>query len=376
MLGKLSNIFHLGVKELISLRNDKVLIIFLIYAFTFLVYTAAKNEGLELTNASIAIADEDNSMLSERIKSAFMSPYFLPPEQISVDRIDTVMYSGSYTFVINIPPGFQKDILADQTPDIQVNVDATAISQAAIGAGYIRRIINDEVNDFFTDTTDARSSPAELSIRIKFNPNLEGGWFMSVMEMINVMTLISILTSGAAVIREREQETIDHLLVMPLTPFEIMTAKFWSNALVMVIAVLFSLTFIIQYLLMVDIQGSVILFITGVILYLFSMTSVGIFLATISNSMQQLGLLSILVVFPMLLLSGGYTPIDAMPGIVAYITALSPTRHFVSFAQAVLFRGAGMEIVWKELSGVGLIGLMFFALALIRFRKTIIAARG
>lgn len=199
---------------------------------------------------------------------------------------------------------------------------------------------------------------------------------MSVMEMINVMTLISILTSGAAVIREREQETIDHLLVMPLTPFEIMTAKFWSNALVMVIAVLFSLTFIIQYLLMVDIQGSVILFITGVILYLFSMTSVGIFLATISNSMQQLGLLSILVVFPMLLLSGGYTPIDAMPGIVAYITALSPTRHFVSFAQAVLFRGAGMEIVWKELFGVGLIGLIFFTLALIRFRKTIIAARG
>lgn len=376
MLGKLSNILHLGIKELISLRNDKVLIIFLVYAFTFLIYTAAKNEGLELTNASIAIADEDNSMLSERIESAFMSPYFLPPEQISVDRIDTVMYSGSYTFVINIPPGFQKDILADETPDIQVNVDATAISQAAIGAGYIRRIINDEVNDFFTDMTDARISPAELNIRIKFNPNLEGGWFMSVMEMINVMTLISILTSGAAVIREREQETIDHLLVMPLTPFEIMTAKFWSNALVMVIAVLFSLTFIIQYLLMVDIQGSVILFITGVILYLFSMTSVGIFLATISNSMQQLGLLSILVVFPMLLLSGGYTPIDAMPGIVAYITALSPTRHFVSFAQAVLFRGAGMEIVWKELFGVGLIGLIFFTLALIRFRKTIIAARG
>lgn len=372
---KLKNIFYLGLKELISLRNDKVLILFLIYAFTFLIYTAAKNEGLELRNASIAIADEDNSMLSARLESAFREPFFLPPESISVDQIDTVMNSGIYTFVLDIPPDFQKDIIGGDTPDIQVNVDATAISQAAIGANYINRIVNDEVSDFFDDSGTGVEPPSDLSIRIKFNPNLEGGWFMSVMEMINVMTLIAILTSGAAVIREREQETIDHLLVMPLTPFEIMTAKFWANALVMVVAVIFSLTFVIQYLLMVRIQGSVLLFIVGVILYLFSMTSIGIFLATISNSMQQLGLLSILVVFPMLLLSGGYTPLDAMPRIIEYITTVSPTRHFVSFAQGVLFRGAGIDIVWPEFLGVALIGSVFFISSLIRFRKTIIATR-
>ncbi len=374
-MDKLKNIFYLGLKELISLRNDKVLILFLIYAFTFLIYTAAKNEGLELRNASIAIADEDSSMLSARLESAFQEPFFLPPESITVDQIDTFMNSGKYTFVVDIPPDFQRDIMGGDAPDIQVNVDATAISQAAIGANYINRIVNDEVSDFFDESGAGNEPPSALSIRIKYNPNLEGGWFMSVMEMINVMTLIAILTSGAAVIREREQETIDHLLVMPLTPFEIMTAKFWANALVMVVAVIFSLTFVIQYLLMVGIQGSVLLFIAGVVLYLFSMTSIGIFLATISNSMQQLGLLSILVVFPMLLLSGGYTPLDAMPGIIEYITTISPTRHFVSFAQGVLFRGAGMDIVWPQFLGVALIGSVFFISSLIRFRKTIIATR-
>lgn len=374
-MDKLRNILNLGIKELISLRNDKVLILFLIYAFTFLIYTAAKNEGLELRNASLAIADEDSSILSGRIVSAFKRPYFLPPKIIPVDQIDSVMNSGRYTFVVDIPPDFQKDIAGGDRPDVQVNVDATAISQAAIGANYIKRIINDEIADFFRYAETQKEQSSNLFIRIKFNPNLEGGWFMSVMEMINVMTLIAILTSGAAIIREREQETIDHLLVMPLTPFEIMTAKFWANAIVMVVAVIFSLTVVIQYLLMVRIQGSVILFLAGVVLYLFSMTSIGIFLATISNSMQQLGLLSILVVFPMLLLSGGYTPLDAMPGIIEYITTISPTRHFVSFAQAVLFRGAGLDIVWKEFLGVAFIGTVFFSSALFRFRRTIIATK-
>lgn len=373
---KLKNIFNLGIKELLSLKSDKVLIIFLVYGFTILVYTAAKNAGLELRNASVAIADEDQSALSNRIQDAFLKPYFLPPEVIKVRDIDHLMNSGLYTFVIDIPPDFQKDIVGGDDPTIQVNVDATAISQAAIGSGYIRNIINGEINDFMRDYGFKNDPiPTSLDIKIKFNPNLQGHWFMSVMEMINIMTLIAILTSGAAVIREREKETIDHLLVMPLTPFEIMSAKFWSNALVMIIAVLFCLTFIIQFLLNVQIQGSILIFTAGVVLYLFSMTSIGIFLATIARSMQQLGLLSILVVFPMLLLSGGYTPLDAMPDIIDYMTTLSPTRHFVSFAQAVLFRGAGLGIVWPQFLGVAVIGSLFFIGALLRFRSTITSSQ-
>ena len=368
---KIKNIFNLGLKELISLRFDMVLIFLMIYGYTALIYMAASDESLELRNASIAVVNEDQSLLSYRIEEAFLDPYFLPLESIRLSEVDTAMDTGRYTFVVDIPPDFQADIVSGKKPDIQVNIDATAMSQAGIGAGYISQIITEETTEFLKGYKYESTQPVGLNIRVKFNPNLEGSWFSGVMEIINITTLIAILISGAAIIREREHGTIDHLLVMPLTPFEIMVAKFWANGLVILTAILFSLIFVVKLLLQVHIEGSITLFLIGTALYLFSITSIGIFLATVARSMPQLGLLSILVVFPMLLLSGGYTPLDSMPGIIEIITTLSPTRHFVSFAQSVLFRGAEFQMVWWDFAAVAVIGTVFFIGALIRFRKTV-----
>ncbi|MGI9535314.1 MAG: ABC transporter permease [Thermodesulfobacteriota bacterium] len=368
---KINNIYNLGIKELISLRFDIVLIFLIVYGYTALVYMAASDESLELRNASIAIVNEDQSSLSYRIEEAFLDPYFLQPENLQISDVDTAMDTGRYTFVVDIPPNFEADVVSGRKPDIQVNIDATAMSQAGIGAGYISQIITEETTEFLKGYKYESTQPVGLNIRVKFNPNLEGSWFSGVMEIINITTLIAILISGAAIIREREHGTIDHLLVMPLRPFEIMAAKFWANGLVILTAILFSLIFVIKLLLQVHIEGSILLFIVGTLLYLFSIISIGIFLATVARSMPQLGLLSILVVFPMLLLSGGYTPLDSMPGIIEIITTLSPTRHFVSFAQSVLFRGAELQMVWRDFFAVAAIGAIFFVGALIRFRKTV-----
>jgi len=367
---KIKNIYNLGKKEFISLRHDKVLIFLIIYGFTFLIYMAAKDENLEPRNASIAIV-EDRSQLSNRIHDAFPKPYFLPPQALGVSEIDSAMDSGRFTFIVDIPYGFEADVKSGRSPVIQVNVDATAMSQAGNGSGYISRILTSEVTEYLKSNEYADKEPAGAAIRVKFNPNLIGSWFMSIMEIINIATMLAILTTGAAIIREREHGTIDHLLVMPLAPFEIMLAKFWANGLVIIGAILFSLTLVVKLLLDVQIQGSVPLFLIGTVLYLFSITSIGIFIATVSRSMPQLGLLCILVIFPMLTLSGGFTPLDSMPKIIELLTTLSPTRHFVSYAQAVLFRDAGLQIVWREFTAVAAIGLAFFIGSLIRFRKTV-----
>ncbi len=368
---KIKNIYNLGKKEFISLRHDKVLIFLIIYGFTFLIYMSAKDENLELRNASIAIVDEDTSQLSRRLYDAFPKPYFLIPRVLGVNEIDSAMDSGKYTFIVDIPNSFEADVKSGRSPVIQVNVDATAMSQAGNGSGYISRILVSQVTEYLKGYKYAAEEPAGTVIRVKFNPNLIGSWFMSIMEIINIATMLAILFTGAAIIREREHGTIDHLLVMPLSPLEIMTAKFWANGLVIIGAIIFSLTFVVKLLLEVNIQGSVPLFLTGAVLYLFSMTSIGIFIATVSRSMPQLGLLCILVIFPMLTLSGGYTPLDSMPKIIEVLTTLSPTRHFVSYAQAVLFRDAGLQIVWREFAAVAVIGLAFFIGSLIRFRKTV-----
>jgi ABC-2 type transport system permease protein len=175
--------------------------------------------------------------------------------------------------------------------------------------------------------------------------------------------------AGAAVVREREHGTMDHLLVMPVRPFEIALAKIWANALVITTAVGLSLVFVVQGLLAVPIAGSIPLFLSGAALYLFFATAIGIFLGTVARSMPQLGLLFILVAIPMMLLSGGNTPLESMPLFLRTVMQASPSTHFVSFAAAILYRGAGFADVWPHFIAVAGIGGAFLSLALLRFRR-------
>jgi ABC-2 type transport system permease protein len=285
--------------------------------------------------------------------------------------MDAGLDAGNYTFAINIPPNFQRDVLAGRQPEIQVNVDATRMSQAFTGNGYIQNIISGEVNSFVARYRGNDTLPVELAVRMRFNPNLEQERFGAVMAIINNITLLAIVLTGSALIREREHGTIEHLLVMPVTPFEIMLAKIWSMGLVVLVVSGLSLLLMVQGVLQVPIEGSIPLFMLGVALSLFATTSIGIFMGTLARSMPQLGLLMILVLLPLQMLSGGSTPRESMPQAVQDIMLTMPTTHFVSLAQAILYRGADFAIVWPQFLTLMAIGGVFFTIALLRFRKTI-----
>ncbi len=371
---KIANIFWLGTKELRSFLHDYVLLALVVYAFSLAVIAQAQSSSQEVHNASIAIVDEDNSELSRRIAHAFLPPYFQTPRPIAERDIVPLMNSGKYTFVVDIPPNFQRDVLGGRQPAVQLDVDATAMVQAGLGAGYAQQIITAEIDDFVSHAEGAPPPPVNLVVRIAFNPNVISAWFTSVMGIINSVTMLAIILAGAAIIREREHGTMDHLLVMPLTPFEIAMAKIWANALVVTVAVGLSLSIVVRGLLGVPIAGSIPLFMVGVVIYLFFATAIGIFLGTIARSMPQLGLLFILVFLPMNMLSGSNTPLESMPRWLATIMQASPSTHFVSFAQAILYRGAGFAVVWPQFLAVALIGGLFFGLALLRFRRVAAAA--
>ena len=364
----LANILWLGTKELRSFLNDFVLLGLVIYAFSLAIIAQAQSSSQEVHNASIAIVDEDHSELSRRIAHAFLSPYFQTPQPITERDIVPSMNSGRYTFVIDVPPNFQRDVLGWRRPAIQLDGDATAMVQAGLGADYAQQIIITEINDFLSRREGNPLSQVNLVVRIAFNPNVTTAWFTSVMGIINSITMLAIILAGAAVVREREHGTMDHLLVMPLTPFEIAMSKIWANGLVIVVAVGLSLRFVVHGLLAVPIAGSIPLFLIGAALYLFFATAIGIFLGTIARSMPQLGLLYLLVFLPLNMLSGSNTPLESMPAWLATIMRASPSTHFVSFAQAILYRGAGFAVVWPQFVIVALIGGLFFGLALSRFR--------
>lgn len=368
---KLKNILYLGRKELWSLARDPAMLLLIIYVFTVSIYTSATSQPETLHNAPIAIVDEDRSALSARIVGAFYPPEFTRPLMIQQHEMDPGMDSGQFTFALHIPSNFQRDVLAGDSPEVQLNIDATRMSQAFIGNGYIQQIITGEVNEFVQRYRAAPELPVDLAMRVRFNPTLEKSWFGSLAEVINSVAMLSIILTGAALIREREHGTIEHLLVMPVTPGEIMAAKVGAMGLVVLVATAVSINLVVRGLLHVPIEGSVLLFLCGVVLCLFAMTSLGIYMATIARSMPQFGLLLMLTMMPMNMLSGGRTPRESMPELVQILMQAAPTTHFVELGQAILFRGAGLETVWKPFVALFLIGCLLFMLSLRRFRNTI-----
>ena len=371
-----SNIFRLGIKELRSLWADKVLLVLICWVFTGAIYAASVGVSQELRNAPVAVVDEDQSQISQRMVGSLTPPYFKRPALVSIQEMDAEMDHGRYSFGIVIPANFQRDLQAGRRPTIQINIDATQMSQSFIGAGYIQNIFVGELNEYLTGKRDSPDPPIRLATRVRFNPNLIGFWFGGVVEVISSITILTIILVGAAFIREREHGTIEHLLVMPVTPFEIMMAKIWANGLVVLIGASFALTVVIQRVLHVPIAGSIVLFLCGAAIYMFSAASIGIFLGTIARSMPQLGLLVILAIIPLQLLSGGVTPRESMPELVQWIMSGAPTTYFVKLAQGILYRGAGFDTMWPNFLAMAVIGVVFFIAALKRFRRSVTQTQG
>jgi ABC-2 type transport system permease protein len=333
-MNTIANIFWLGTKELRSFTHDYVLVAFVAYAFSLQIMAQANSYSQEVHSASIAIVDEDHSELSRRIGRAFMPPYFKPAQPIA-----------------------ERDVVP-------------LMVQAGLGTGYAQQIITTEIADFLSRAEGLPPPPVNLDVRVVFNPNVTTAWFTSVMGIINNVSMLAIVLAGAAIVREREHGTMDHLLVMPLRPFEIAMSKVWANGLVITVAVGLSLYLVVRALLHVPIAGSIPLFLCGVMIYLFFACAIGIFLGTVARSMPQLGLLFMLVYLPMNVLSGSNTPLESMPPWLASTMQASPSTHFVAIAQSILYRGGGFDVIWPQFAFVAVVGVLFLALAILRFRST------
>lgn len=371
----LSNVYRLGLKEFSSLASDKVLFAFIIYSFSLNIYSEATGIRTDVNNAAIAIVDSDRSGLSARIRDGLLKPYFRRPDLIDRSAIDREMDRGTYAFVLDIPPDFEADVLRERVPTLQLNIDATAMTQAGVGGSYVESIVQQETRNYFQSRGVEAQLPVVIVTRAFFNPNLEGIWFQAVLSVLESLAILTILLVGAAVIRERERGTIEHLLVMPIRASEIAAAKIWANGLVILVAATLGLVIVVQYVLEVPIQGSIALFIGGTAVYLFALASLGILLATIANTMPQFTLLAIPVFLILNMLSGAFSPLESMPEPLQVAIQVSPSVHFVNFAQSVLYRAAGIDVVWRHIAVLIVLGAIFLTIALARFRTMLARAQ-
>lgn len=374
-MASLKTTFWLGTKELQTLGKDVMMILFILYSFGFSIYTQSNAGGETVNNAAIAFVDEDQSRLSRTIAGQFSRPYFQEVMQISAADIDRAMDEGDYTFIVVIPPGFEKDVIRGRDTEVQLMVDATASQQAELGSSYIQNYISDAVQRHLQQYEPSTGLSSDLIIRRAFNPNGTQAWFRAIVGLADQLSLLVIILTGAALLREREHGTIEHLLVMPITAVEIALAKVWANGLVIVAAFTGSLLFIVEGALDIPVAGSRGLLLFGTTIYVFAAAAIGIFLGTLARTMAQFALLMIMAVMPMMMLSGGMSPVESQPQWIQYVTWLLPSRHYVSFMQAIVYRGADFAIVWREFATVLVMGVTFLAASLLLFRRSIAAAR-
>ena len=359
------NLLTLIGKELRSLLADPILILLIAYMFTGMVI-AMSQSNTDIRNAAVAIIDEDHSPLSRRLADAIRPPYFRTPVAIDRSEADAAMNRGDYVFILEIPPHFERDLLQGRSPEILNNIDATRMNQGGIGSAYLAQILAQETRE-----TLKQSAPAPLVnpvIRTRYNPNAENAYQMPVTALGNAILLLLLLV-GAAVIREREHGTIEHLLVMPVTASEIMLAKILANGLIILVASTLSLLAVVHGLIGVPINGTLTDYLLGTATYLFSIASLAIMIATLTPSLQQYSLLMLPLFIIMNLFSGATTSRSNMPELARAISEYWPSTQYAIYSQSVIFRGAGVHELWPQLINMGVAGILFLALALVRFRK-------
>lgn len=352
------------------LRADPILLLLVVYTLTVAVYSVAADVKMDVRNVAVAVVDEDSSALSRGIAQALLPPQFMPARLIAADAATASLDRGRFIFVIGIPPRFEADLLARRPVEVAIGIDATAMAQAGNGSVDIQQIIRAEV----AARIGAAAPPVDLVVRTRFNPNGIPEWFSAVMEVINSITILSILLPGAALLREREHGTLEHLLALPVTPLEIALAKIGASTLAILGVAMLSVLGVVHGLLGVPLAGSLPLFFLGALLFQVSLAALGLFLASFTTTTGQFGLLALPVIMLLMLLSGGMTPLESMPGWLQQVVQVSPAMQFVAFAQAVLYRGAGLDIVAPRLLILLALGGAFLAAAMWSLKRAL--ARG
>lgn len=363
MAGRLAALVR---KELSQLLRDVPMLLILLWAFTGAVYTGGHGMSTELNEYPIAVLDLSRSPESRELVGRFRAPYFRRVPIDGDDELVAALDGGRVSLAVVVPPDFARR-LRDGGARFQVIVDGSQATLATIAAAHIARI----AGDYGAEVAGMAGAGPQVDtrIRIEYNPNLDEAWFSTVLELLSQVSLIAMLLAAAAMVREREQGTIESLLVSPLRPLELFAAKVVPVVALVPLAALASLFAIVQGAFGTPLRGSVALFYAVSVVYVFAMASLGLAVAVVARNLGQAVLLLLLVFYPMMLLSGAFTPPESLAAPIRYAMLLSPVRHYIEFGYQVLFKGNGLADVWPHVAAMLGLGAAIFWFSVRRFER-------
>ena len=372
----LDRLAAMTVKELRQVSRDPTLLLVILYFFTADIYIAGSGIRMDLHHAAIVVMDHDKSAASRELIYRFRPPYFsLQGEVADGSQAMQLLDQGKTLAVLDIPPHFQRRLLKGEPVDVQLQVDAANATLGTLASSYASQIVSRFGTDFalrqlgMGDAAMEAVPMIEDRHRVFYNPNQVDAWFMSISELLTVITMLSLMLPAAVAVREKERGTIEQLAVSPLSSFQILFSKILSMGLIILLGAMVSLYFIIEPAFHVPIRGSTGLFFTVTALYVFATSGLGLFIATLSRNLGQVVMLVILIMMPLLLLSGAWTPPEAMPAGLRQAMHVSPLYYYIEMSYAILLKGAGIGILWDSLLGLTTLGSLVFGFGVWRFRR-------
>jgi ABC-2 type transport system permease protein len=366
----------LMLKELKQLLKDRALFAYTIFIFTLDVMLAAGASSIELQRAPLAVADPQHSAAGRELIGRFGPPHFEQRRQIAdVREASALLDRGEVRAVLVLPERFQDDLALGRQTEVQLLVDTAQANQGFLVASYAQRI-SAEFGAEWAQRTLLREGvdPTRLpqlraEVRYAYNASLNEVWFNTVSEWLTMLTIAAIVLPAAALVRERERGTIEQLLVAPLAPLQVVLSKVLAMVLVMLAGTAVAVLGVMHLGYGVPLRGSVVLFFAVVALFTMACAGVGIVASGFARNSGQMGLIVILVVVPMVMLSGTWNMVESMPRWLQWLTELSPLRHFIVLAYGILIRGAGLDVLWPALLKMLVLGAALFAIGVLRFRR-------
>ncbi len=364
-------------KEALQFFRDKAIFLFVLYAFTLDVYIAGNGFILTLKNGGMALLDMDRSAVSREITRRIRAPYFKWQEEISSPReASRLLDEGRVLGVLTIPPDFQRRLYQGRKAPLQLLLDGTQITSSTLASSYIARITAEYGQEFalkyygISAPTLAHIPRVDGRSRVLFNPNMEDPYFTALDELFMMITVISIILLSTALVREREYGTMEQLLVSPIKPRHIILAKILFTMITLLVATQVTLALVIKGAFHISMRGSYPLFMVVTAIYIFSCCGIGLLIATLAQRLGHIGLLTLLFLAPILFLSGGWVPPEAMPPWMVPLTYLSPLKYYTDLGLGIYLRGEGLSLAWREILALTTVGSGYFLYGLLRFRKS------
>lgn len=365
-------------KEFLQILRDRALICILIWAFTAAIYTSGHGRAMEITNVPTAVYDLSHSPASREFLSHLQLPYFKTVAYLAREEdIAKWLDSGKASIVVVIPPDFQRRIDGTGQAQVQVITDGAFATSATVVVAYIAAISG----SYSVTILEHRANTAGLHltsfpqvderVRVKFNPNMSSTWFSGLLELLNMLTMVSLLLTAADLVREKEHNTLEQLLVTPVRPFEIFLAKIIPTIILVLGLSTLSFYLVLKPAFHLPIRGSLALFYAVAALHVFAMTSLGIAIAVVARNLAQAMMIMILILQPMIFLSGAWNPPEAMIPWMRYLSFISPMRYFIDFGYGVILKGSSIAVVAWDIAGIILFGTVLMSFSLWWFRRSL-----